>query len=84
WVARPDGPLVADMPMAAAGGVRCSLQDMLRWVQAWLDPAATGPDGRPWLSATQREAVWQAHMPMPLTRRMRDWNRSHYSAYGYG
>ncbi|MBJ6984178.1 serine hydrolase domain-containing protein [Luteimonas sp. MC1750] len=84
WVARPDGPLVADMPMAAAGGVRCSLQDMLRWVQAWLDPATAGPDGRPWLSATQRSAVWTAHMPLPLTTRMRDWNRSHYSAYGYG
>ncbi len=84
WVARPDGKVVADMPMAAAGGVRCGLDDMLRWTQAWLDPDLVGRDGRPWLSRAQREAAWTAHMPMPLTRRMRDWNRSHYSAYGYG
>ena len=84
WVARPDGDTVADMPMAAAGGVRCGLGDMLRWVQAWLDPETRGRDGRPWLSRVQREAAWTAHMPMPVTRRMREWNRSHYSAYGHG
>ncbi len=84
WIARPDGAVVADMPMAAAGGVRCGLADMLRWVQAWLDPGAKGADGPPWLSAEQRKAAWTAHMPMPLGARMRGWNRSHYYAYGYG
>ncbi|MGY1457360.1 serine hydrolase [Luteimonas sp. A534] len=84
WVARPDGDVVADMPMAAAGGVRCGLGDMLRWMQAWLDPDTLGADGKPWLSQAQREAAWTAHMPMPLSRRMREWNRSHYSAYGLG
>lgn len=80
WVARPDGEVVADMPMSAAGGVRCGLSDMLRWVQAWLSPEQTGG----WLSETQREAMWTSHTPMPLTQRMRDWNNSHFSAYGYG
>lgn len=80
WLARPDGEVVADMPMAAAGGVRCGLADMMRWVAQWLDPAAAPG----WLSAEQREAVWTAHMPMPMSQRMRDWNNSHFSAYGYG
>ena len=80
WVARPDGEVVADMPMSAAGGVRCGLGDMLRWVQQWLDPG-TAPG---WLSEAQREAVWTAHMPMPMSQRMRDWNNSHFYAYGYG
>jgi len=80
WVARPDGEVVADMPMSAAGGVRCGLDDMLRWVQAWLSPGRV--DG--WLSQEQREAAWTSHTPMPLTRRMREWNNSHFSAYGYG
>ena len=80
WVARPDGEVVADMPMAAAGGVRCGLQDMLRWVQAWMQPEAAAG----WLSGAQREAVWTAHMPMPMSGRMRDWNNSHFNAYGYG
>ncbi|MGY0652496.1 serine hydrolase [Luteimonas sp. A537] len=99
WVARPDGDVVADMPMAAAGGVRCGLDDMLRWTRAWLDPDTTDGAGStagagagagrghghgPWLSARQRKAAWTAHMSMPLTQRMRDWNRSHYSAYGHG
>ena len=80
WVARPDGEVVADMPMSAAGGVRCGLDDMLRWVQAWLSPGQV--EG--WLSQEQREAAWTSHTPMPLTRRMREWNNSHFSAYGYG
>lgn len=82
WVAGKDGEVVSDMPMAAAGGVRCSLDSMLRWTQAWL---GDGTDSRPdWLSAQQRAAVWTPHMPMPLSSRMREWNSSHFYAYGYG
>lgn len=90
WVPRSEGPVVADMPMAAAGGVRCGLDDMLRWTRAWLDPetwaggAGDGASGERWLSTEQREAAWTAHMSMPVSRRMRDWNRSHYHAYGHG
>ncbi|HXH01005.1 MAG TPA: DUF3471 domain-containing protein, partial [Xanthomonadaceae bacterium] len=32
----------------------------------------------------QREAMWTAQTPMPLTARMRDWDGSHFNAYGYG
>lgn len=84
WEARAEGEVVADMPMSAAGGVRCTLDDMLRWVRAWLDPDTAGGDGARWLSAAQRDEAWTAHMPMPLSARMRAWNRSHFHAYGYG
>lgn len=84
-VIRADGEVVAAVPMAAAGGIRCSLDDMLKWVDMWLNPEQSGlVDGKPWLSKAQRDAVWTAHMPMPLTPRMRDWDDSHFSAYGYG
>ncbi|MGY0504463.1 serine hydrolase domain-containing protein [Luteimonas sp. e5] len=85
-VVNADPEQVPETTMAAAGGVRCSLNDMLRWASMWLDPEHVGvqADGRPWLSATQREAVWAAQQPMPLTARMRRWDGSHYSAYGYG
>ena len=64
----------------AAGGVRCSLNDMLRWMQVLLDPAqAPG-----WLDAAQRQALWAAHMPMPINQRLRDWDNTHFHAYGYG
>ncbi|MGJ4728573.1 serine hydrolase [Luteimonas sp. SDU101] len=85
-VARADAEIIEDVPMLAAGGIRCSLDDMLRWASMWLQPDRHGLDaaGKPYLSPRQREEVWKAHMPMPLSARMREWDNSHFSAYGYG
>ncbi len=77
---REDGDVVPDITSMAAGGIRCSLNDMLTWVGMWLSPDATPA----WLSPAQRKAVWTAHMPMPVSARMRAWDNSHVSAYGYG
>jgi CubicO group peptidase (beta-lactamase class C family) len=79
---RLDGEVVPATTMAAAGGVRCSLNDMLEWVRTWLEPERDGE--RPWLSREQREALWSAHTPMPVSSRERAWNNSHFNAYGYG
>lgn len=79
-VIRKDGDIVPNITSMAAGGIRCSLNDMLTWISMWLDP-----DRQPvWLSAEQRKAMWAPHMPMPVTQRMREWDNSHFSAYGYG
>ena len=78
--AERDPAEVTDFPSMAAGGIRCSLNDMLRWMQVLLDPAQA-PD---WLDATQRRALWAAHMPMPISQRLRDWDNTHFYAYGYG
>ncbi len=80
---------LGDIPvstMAAAGGVRCSLDDMLTWASRWLQPDRVGvqADGKPWLSSAQRDAIWSAQQPMPLSPRMQRWDGSHFSAYGYG
>jgi len=75
---RVDGEIAPNQTMMAAGGIRCSLNDMLKWMSMWLDPESG------WLSAEQRRAVWSAQMPMPVSRRMREWDKSHFSAYGYG
>lgn len=78
---RVDGAHIPDMPSMAAGGIRCSLRDMLAWMQrAWLapDPAA------PWLSEAQRRAVWSLATPMPISQRMRDWDGTRLYGYGYG
>lgn len=84
-VINADGPQIANVPMAAAGGVRCSLGNMLTWVTMWLQPDASGlVDGKPWLSPVQREALWTPQTIMPLGKSMREWDNSHYSAYGYG
>lgn len=83
-VIRADEALVPAMASAAAGGVRCSLDDMLRWTQVWLDADTAGADGKPWLSRTQREALWTPQIAMPLGERQRRWDSAHFSAYGYG
>lgn len=82
---RLDAEVVPTTTMAAAGGVRCSLNDMLSWMRMWLDPELR-PVGqvRPWLTRTQRDALWTAHTPMPITERQKRWNNGSFTAYGYG
>lgn len=77
---RLDGEIIPTITSAAAGGVRCSLDDMLTWMGNWLDPARH-PD---WLSEAQRRAMWQLHMPMSVGARQKRWENSHFAAYGYG
>ncbi|MFT4249373.1 MAG: serine hydrolase domain-containing protein, partial [Pseudomonas sp.] len=78
---REDAAQVPDSPSMAAGGIRCGLRDMLAWMQrAWLAPDPVAP----WLSQTQRQAVWTLATPMPISARMRDWDGTRMYGYGYG
>lgn len=79
-VVREDGAQIPDTPLMAAGGVRCSVNDMLAWMQAWLVPELHPG----WLSEQQRREVWTLQVPMPISARMREWDSSHFSGYGYG
>lgn len=80
-----DGAIVPALTMAAAGGVRCSLTDMLRWMQMWLDPMLRPPGAaEPWLTLARRDELWAAQMPRPTSERERRWNGTNFSAYGYG
>ena len=62
-----DDAIVPAITSAAAGGIRCSLDDMLRvgaatgWCRTRAQPA--------WLSPTQRSAMWQPRTPMPISAR---------------
>ena len=80
-VVRPDPATVPAITSAAAGGVRCSLDDMLAWARNWLAPEAAQ---RAWLSDRQRRAMWTPRTPMPVSERSQRWNNTHFSAYGYG
>jgi|GEM_PF-40287 len=84
-VAARDPVTVPAISSAAAGGVRCSLNDMLSWMRMWLDPELR-PLGneKPWLSQAQHEALWTAHTPMPMSARQKRWDNGHFNAYGYG
>ena len=75
-----DGTLSPDLTSMAAGGIRCSLRDMTRWMQVLLDPSLAPT----WLGAEQRRMLWTLHMPMPLGERQRDWDNARFYGYGLG
>lgn len=79
-VVNSDGETSHDLTSMAAGGIRCSLRDMTRWMQVLLEPSLV-PD---WLNAEQRRTLWTLHMPMPLGERQRRWDNAHFYGYGYG
>ncbi len=66
-----DPAQVSDITMAAAGGIRCSLDNMLEWARNWLDPT---PAQLKWLSAEQRRILQSPHMLIPVTERRRAWD----------
>ncbi|HEY9131126.1 MAG TPA: serine hydrolase domain-containing protein [Dyella sp.] len=76
-----DGENVPDIVSAAAGGVRCSLDDMLAWAKTWVAPDR---GQTAWLSTVQREAVWAPQTPMPISARRRAWDRTQSYAYALG
>ncbi len=80
-VVAADGETVADITSAAAGGIRCSLDDMLRWAGNWLTPDAKQ---QVWLSDEQRAAMWTPHTPMPVSARRLAWDNTHAWLYAFG
>jgi CubicO group peptidase (beta-lactamase class C family) len=87
-VIREDERLIPIDTAAAAGGIRCSLNDMLTWMSTWLRPRLSDElkdkDSAVWLTHEQRNALWSAHTPMPVSKRQRDWDGTRFNAYGYG
>ena len=76
-----DDAKVPELVSAAAGGIRCSLEDMLAWARNWLAPDAAQLN---WLSAKQRQAMWTPRTPMPISARRHAWDGTRFYAYGYG
>jgi CubicO group peptidase (beta-lactamase class C family) len=77
----PDGPVAHATTMEAAGGVQCSLDDMLTWARQWLAPT---PEQLTWLPQAQRDALWTPYTPMPISAQRRAWDGTRLYAYGYG
>jgi CubicO group peptidase (beta-lactamase class C family) len=81
---RRDEETIPIITSAAAGGIRCSLNDMLTWMRMWLDPGLKSDRGEPWVTIAQRDTLWTAQMPMPVSPRQREWFNSRFNAYGFG
>lgn len=80
-VVNADSTAVPAITSAAAGGIRCSLDDMLVWARNWLVPT---PQQLQWLWPAQRGELWTSRTPMPISQRRRAWDDTHFYAYGYG
>ncbi len=78
---RLDPPTVPVIASAPAGGIRCTLDDMLLWANNWLVPTAAQLQ---WLGPAQREAMWTPRTPMPISPLRKRWDNTHYYAYAYG
>jgi len=76
-----DGDVIHPTTMEAAGGIRCSLHDMLIWAMNWLAPT---PSQLRWLAPEQRQAEWTPYTPMPISKQRREWDGTRFLAYGYG
>jgi CubicO group peptidase (beta-lactamase class C family) len=68
---------------AAAGGVRCSLDDMLKWIQVQLDRGALA-DGSQLFSQEQSANMWTPKTIRPVGQRELERDRIHFKAYGLG
>lgn len=75
----PNKPSVS----AAAGGIQCSLNDMLSWVKVQLAEGKMSNE-KSLFSAQQHKLMWQAHTIMPLSASSKKRDNSHFSAYGLG
>ncbi len=78
---RRDAGTVPEIASAPAGGIRCTLDDMLAWAGNWLVPTAAQ---KAWLGDAQRAELWKARTPMPISSQRRRWDDTHYYAYAYG
>ncbi|WP_438862475.1 serine hydrolase [Neptunicella sp.] len=80
-IERPEreGPAVS----SAAGGIKCSVTDMLKWLQLQLNEGQYG-DGKQLFSVEQHQAMWSSETIMPVYDSAKRRDNTHFSTYGLG
>ena len=74
-----DEPIV----LAAAGGMHCSAEDMLRWLRTLLAGGVT-PEGERIFSLETRDRLWRPVTLMPLSAERSARDKGHFYAYALG
>ncbi|RUO74871.1 serine hydrolase [Pseudidiomarina sediminum] len=72
---------------APAGGIRCSLQAMTKWMKMHIARGTySTEDGveQTLISAKQHAEMWSPQTLMNVGSRDYDWDRTHFAAYGLG
>ncbi|MCW8926757.1 MAG: serine hydrolase [Xanthomonadales bacterium] len=78
------GRITAQPPVsAAAGGVVCSLEDMLTWARTQLKQGTT-PGGLKLFSTEQHREMWKPRTILSVSERAYEYDRTHFRAYGLG
>lgn len=68
---------------AAAGGIQCSIESILKWHAMHLSKGKF-PDGETFLSEVQQTEIMTAQTITPVNGLSRDWFKTSFSAYGLG
>jgi len=68
---------------AAAGGIVCSLGDMLTWAMTQLNRGTT-PGGSELFSEAQGREMWKPQTRLGISERDMQYNRTNFSFYGLG
>lgn len=75
------------LPSAPAGGIRCSLRAMTKWMKMHINRGSyTAADGstQQLISAAQHAEMWKPQTLMNVGSRAYEWDNTHFAAYGLG
>jgi len=86
-----DDKLIIDVPnlindktslMAAAGGIKCSVSNLLSWVDMLLQGGSLNNQGV--ISLEQRDMLWKSVTPLSISDKLRELEDIHYRGYALG
>jgi len=87
-----DGEVYVDQPnrmrkktnlMAAAGGIKCSIHDLLKWVDVQLRMGTTA-EGVQLYSEKLARKMWSPVTPMGISKSSRELDNTHFRGYALG
>jgi len=86
-----ENKLIIDVPnlindktslMAPAGGIKCSVSNMLSWVDMLLQGGSL--NGQAIISLEQRDMLWKSVTPLSISNKLRALEDIHYRGYALG
>ncbi|WP_286233948.1 serine hydrolase [Thalassotalea sediminis] len=69
--------------MAAAGGIKCSVNDLLTWVDTQLNRGVSA-EGVKLFSAEQSEIMWTPHTILSVSENEKKYDNTNFKSYGLG
>lgn len=84
WEGEPIDPrYILGDNTSPAGGLSCSIKDLSKWAQFWLNGATT-PDGKRLISEAQAKELWTGVTPQNVNPMLANLGNTHFSIYGLG